>query len=296
MRGGSAIKLGVALFALVSLCGPAFSERLELVNSYSWSETASGFGGFSSLELSGNGSSFLATSDKGLIAEGVLERRGGQIVGVSRPRFTRLRGSLGGPLPAGYTDAEGLAVHGAQTIYVSFEGSHMIRAYKAVDGPSSIVNVPRAFASLQSNSSLEALAVDAAGRLYTMPERSGLLNRPFPVWRFADGRWDDRLQMPRRDGFLPVGADFGPDGRLYVLERYFNGVAGFASRVRRFEVGRDALRDETVLLTSATGAHDNLEGISVWADAAGNLRVTMISDDNFKFFQRTEFVEYRLVD
>ncbi|MEM6406954.1 MAG: esterase-like activity of phytase family protein [Pseudomonadota bacterium] len=298
MCRGVEIRL-TGLFALAWLCtqaAPALAERLELMGSYAWSEQVEGFGGFSSLELSGNGTSFLATTDRGLIVEGVLQRRQGRITGVAQPKFSTLRGSLGGALPGGFTDAEGLAVHQGREIFVSFEGAHMIRSYGAVGGPSRIVNTPRAFKAMQPNSSLEALAVDAAGRLYTMPERSGLLNRPFPVWRFSDGRWDDRLKMPRRDGFLPVGADFGPDGRLYVLERYFNGVAGFASRIRRFEVGADALQGETVLLTSETGAHDNLEGISVWQDESGAIRITMIADDNFKFFQRTEFVEYRLVD
>lgn len=38
--------------------------------------------------------------------------------------------------------------------------------------------------------------------------------------------------------------------------------------------------------------HDNLEGISVWQDPDGRIRLTMISDDNFMVFQRTEIVEY----
>ena len=48
-----------------------------------------------------------------------------------------------------------------------------------------------------------------------------------------------------------------------------------------------------VLLTTVTGTHDNLEGLTVWKDAAG-LRATMISDDNFRFFQQTQIVDYRL--
>lgn len=45
-------------------------------------------------------------------------------------------------------------------------------------------------------------------------------------------------------------------------------------------------------MQSEVGRHDNLEGLSVWQDAQG-VRLTMVSDDNFMFFQRTEFVEYR---
>jgi hypothetical protein len=47
-----------------------------------------------------------------------------------------------------------------------------------------------------------------------------------------------------------------------------------------------------VLLRSAAGTHDNLEGLAVWRDVGGHIRLTMISDDNFRFFQKTEFVEY----
>ena len=148
---------------------------------------------------------------------------------------------------------------------------------------------------LQDNSALEALAIDAQGVLYAVPERSGRLDRPFPVWRRKQGEWDSKLRISRSNGFLVVGADFGPDGRLYVLERFFNGVSAFATRVRSFEVSEEALSDEQVLLTTTVGTHDNLEGISVWQNEAGNIRVTMISDDNFRFLQRTEFVEYRLI-
>lgn len=88
--------------------------------------------------------------------------------------------------------------------------------------------------------------------------------------------------------------DFGPDGRLYLLERALRGLF-FATRVRRFEIAEGArVVSEETLLETAAGTHDNLEGISVWRDGAGDIRITMISDDNFRFLQRTEIVEYRL--
>ena len=98
-------------------------------------------------------------------------------------------------------------------------------------------------------------------------------------------------QRLARDGFAVTGADLGPDGRLYVLERNFTGL-GFRSRLRR--VNMDGSEEE-ILLTTPTGTHDNLEGVAIWADDQG-LRATMISDDNFRFFQRTEVVDYRLPD
>jgi hypothetical protein len=144
---------------------------------------------------------------------------------------------------------------------------------------------------MQINSSLEALAIGADGALYTIPERSGRANRPFPVYRFQNGRWDIPFTIPRRDAHLIAGADIGPDGLFYVLERDFTGI-GFRTRVRRFAL--DGMGEET-LIDTGNATHDNLEGISVWDDGIG-LRITMISDDNFRFFQHTEIVEYRVTD
>lgn len=90
-----------------------------------------------------------------------------------------------------------------------------------------------------------------------------------------------------------MGADFDTEGNLYLLERAFTGF-GFKSRVRRFFLDDDAVTAEETLLETAILQHDNLEGLSVWKDADGDIRLTMISDDNFNDFQRTEFVEYRV--
>jgi len=294
MRRSSAIRLITALLAGLLSVSLAHAQSLELVSSYTWTERVEGFGGFSSIEVSDNGSTFLATTDKGLFAQGVFVRRGGRIVAVDDAKFRLILNTEGAPLVSYRTDAEGLAVRGGD-IFVSFEGEHVVRRFSTTDGPSKLLKMPNWVRHLQKNSALEALAIDAQGVLYAVPERSGRLDRPFPVWRRTNGAWDSRLTISRSEGFLVVGADFGPDGRLYILERYFNGVAGFATRVRSFVVGADALSDEQVLLTTTTGTHDNLEGIGVWRNAAGNIRMTLISDDNFRFLQRTEFVEYRLI-
>jgi hypothetical protein len=267
---------------------------LQLVSSHTWRENTEGFGGFSSLELSADGESFVSTSDKGSIAGGLIVRRSGRIVGVADAVFEVLRGE-GGRVNQHYeTDAEGLAIAKDGSRYISYEGLHLILKFSP-NGQITRIPQPSAFRSFQRNSSLEALAIDEDGALITMPERSGRLDRPFPVWRFRNGKWDQKLTLTRSGGFLTVGADFGPDGRLYILERNFNGLSGFASRVRSFEVSENALRDEKTLLQTTFGTHDNLEGIAVWRTSEGNIRVTMISDDNFRLFQRTELVEYRLV-
>jgi hypothetical protein len=122
-----------------------------------------------------------------------------------------------------------------------------------------------------------------------MPERSGRRTTPFPVYRYRSGTWDIPFTIPRRAAHLITGADIFED-HLYILERDFTGF-GFRSRVRRFDLAGGS---EETLLSTGTFTHDNLEGLAVWRDAAGDIRLTMISDDNFRAIQKTEIVEYVL--
>jgi hypothetical protein len=69
---------------------------------------------------------------------------------------------------------------------------------------------------------------------------------------------------------------------------------GFSNRVRSFALGPNAFTGERLEMQSAAGTHDNLEGIAVWQDRRGDIRLTMISDDNFFWAQRSEIVEYRV--
>src|SRR5690606_21625142 len=128
--------------------------------------------------------------------------------------------------------------------------------------------------------------------LYTLPEGRGWWRRPFPVWRYADGAWARAFELPRQGQYLPVGADFGPDGRLYLLERRMPLPFRFGSRVRRFQIEDGRVAAEEVLLETAPGTHDNLEGLAVWRDDTGAIRLTMVSDDNHSDLQEAQIVEY----
>ncbi len=175
---------------------------------------------------------------------------------------------------------------------MSFEGIHTVFRFADLDQPAMALPRHRDFAGMIANASLEALAIGPEGALYTLPERSGHLARPFPIYRYADGAWHKVATLARRDDFLPVGADFGPDGLFYLLERRFSLIRGFASRVRRFRLDAGGIDGGEVLFESRAGRYYDLEGLSVWRDAEGRIRLTMISDDNFSFLQSTEIVEY----
>jgi hypothetical protein len=272
--------------------GATDGRSADYLGSYAWSEDWETFGGFSGLELDATGTGFTAISDRSRLVTGRLRRdAAGVVEGVEVSGQERVLDPEGAPLTRRRGDSEGLAIGPDGTTFISFEGATRVRVQGQDGLPPALLPDHPDFARMRNNRALEALAVDAEGRLYTLPEWLLRDEDDLPVLRFADGAWAEAFRLPVRDGFSVAGADVGPDGRLYLLERRFLGL-GFRTRLRR--VNLDGTGEQT-LLTTATGTHDNLEGLAVWADAGG-LRATMISDDNFRFFQRTEFVDYRLPD
>lgn len=263
----------------------------EFLGAYQWFDSAEKFGGFSGLEVSADGTRFTVISDRGHLVEGLFEREGDRISGVDAEPLVDLIHANGSSLRGDWVDSEGLAIAPDGERFISFEWRHRVRTEQGPNGRPLDLPPHEDFAGMVRNGSLEALAIGPDGALYTIPERSGRTDRPFPVYRFQDGVWDVPFSLPRTGPFLIVGADVGPDGLLYVLERDFTG-AGFRSRVRRF--GLDGTGGD-ILLETDNATHDNLEGIAVWADDQG-IRLTMVSDDNYKWFQQTEFVEYRVTD
>lgn len=269
--------------------GPGLADA-SLVGRFVIHSDGGKVGGLSALHLADNGTSITALSDRGSILVGEFTRdEEGQITEIEMRSLNALVHSGASD---GWTsrDSEGLAIAPDGTIYVSFEGAHRIGAFAAPDAPENTLPVPREFRSLQDNSSLEALAIDADGALYTIPERSGRFDRPFPIFRFKDGQWDQPYAIPRTEAYLVVGADFGPDGKLYILERDFTGF-GFYTRVRRLDL--DAATAETILETGI-GIHGNMEGISVWENAKGETIMTLVADNNFHSLLTNEIAEYRI--
>ena len=285
--------LSIAATDPAPLSGPS----VDYVGTYVWSMDDETFGGFSGIEISDDGSGFTVLSDRSELRWGQIERDAdGAIDGLKPSGKAHLFDSGGKWLQPGWKgDSEGLAIDAAGTLWVSFEGLSRVVRYDTPESLAKPLSRPPEFKSMQRNSSFEALARMADGTLLTLPERSGQLTRPFPVWRWRNGTWDQPFSIQRSGDWLAVGADVGPDGRFYLLERDFKGLLGFRSRVRRFEIGENGLSDEAVLLESYPLQYDNLEGISVWQDAQG-IRLTLISDDNFGLLQRTELVEYRVTE
>lgn len=283
------------LWGCGSAAGPE-AARAEYLGSWTWPKSARPAGGLSAIEVAEDGISITALTDDSQWIRARLIREGGRITGIEAMSSGVLHETTGTPMAEERNDSEGLAIAPDGRAWVAFEGDTRLWEYPDIDGPARPMAVHRDYPRMQANSALEALARGPDGVLYTLPERSGELDRPFTVYRYRDGALLPVWTLRRDPDFLPVGADFGPDGRFYLLERKFLGIFGFSSRVRRFSVTPDGFQDETLIFRSRTAKHDNLEGLGLWRDADGAIRLLMVSDDNNLPIQRTELVEYRLTE
>lgn len=289
----------LAVTCLIALSGTDLNAGpgapATLISRFVWEAEGVYFGGFSALELEADGRSFVALSDRGRITSGQIRRAAdGRITGIEAAPLQHLKNTNDRPLAGLLADSEGLALALDGSLFLSFEGTHRVWHYASMDAVPTTLPEHADFKTMIPNGSLEALAIAPDGALYTLPERSGHLTSPFPVYRFQNGIWQQPFSLPRQDGFLPVGADFDDEGRLYLLERQWVGIRGFTSRVRRFTLTELEISAPETLFESRPGQYDNLEGLAVWRAPNGHIRLTMISDDNFNFFQVTEIIEYEV--
>lgn len=278
--------LSLIAVALVA-AAPALADA-RLTGNWIWPAESLPVPGLSALELGPDGQDFQTLADRGTLYVGSF-RRAGEDLDRIEVTSHRLKDTDGRPLKGKLADSEGLAVAPDGTIFISFEGRTRIWRYDGPDAVPTPLPKPADFDRFGNNTGLEALAIGPDGALYTIPEVPN--GRSFPVYRYAHHRWTAPFRIRASEGFRVTGADVGPDGRLYVLERHFAGF-GFRTRVRRFDLSGGS---EVVLLETSIGTHNNLEGLAVWRDVTGAMRLTMVGDNNgYDWLLPSEIVEYRL--
>lgn len=247
------------------------------------------FGGLSALSVAKGGKRAQVLSDRGKLfevalwrdAQGMLMR-----VAVLSSKYLYVHE------PSHRIDSEGLARAPEGGVFVSSEKPDAVFHYAARRSwPDLTWPIPDPDLE-KTNRGLEALAIDPQGRLVTIPEAIPEGDEGVPVYRLEGDAWHRIATLEATGDYAVVGADFGPDGRLYVLERAVSAL-GFRSRVRRVKLSDETAPAETIF-QSRLGQFDNLEGISLWRDGSGVVRVVLVSDDNFLSLQRTEFVEFLL--
>ncbi len=248
------------------------------------------FGGFSGLKIADG--RMLAVSDVGwLLNAPLIDDGDGLRPGAAE--FVALRDSDGERFDKKGGDAEGVA--GSPDDYaLSFERDHRITA-ATPRGQAEIRH--RAFETLRSNSGIEALARLPDGRLLAIAEghRSG----GAPAFLIT-GETVETGALPLNVEHYVTGADFGPDGRLYVVLRDYSFLSGVSIRIHRYGLAENGFPDqrsrEVLAEFESESGIDNMEGIARWRDAKGILRLTLISDNNFNALQRTLVIDFEVLE
>lgn len=266
------------------------------------------FGGLSGIDFLPNGESFVAISDLGYWFRGRAERSNGWLTGVANAEWAPMLNAEGRPLGAKRNaDAEGLrfgARDGRPAAYVSFEQTNDLRTYAlgpglALERPER-VRLPKSATGIKRNRGFEALAIAPAdsalaGSPILIAERT--LNRAGNHRAFVvSGPLAGEFAIRRSDDFDVTDADFLPNGDLLILERRVVMPLGVQMRIRRIDASRirpGATVDGPVaLFADMANQIDNMEGLAVTSDPAGQARITLISDDNRSFIQRTILLEF----
>jgi hypothetical protein len=280
-----------------------FHGGLELTSPYKE------FGGFSALRMAADGEHFVSLSDKGNWLTGRVLYQRGRPVGIDDAEMAPILGPDGRPLAArGWFDTESLADQDG-TFYVGIERVNRIVRFDfaklGVRARASIVVTPPGIATLPNNKGLEALAIaprgtKLAGTLIAFSERG--LDAAGNLKAFLiGGPTPGDFTVRRLDDFDISDCTVLAGGDILLLERRFSLLrGGIAMRLRRLslaDIKPGALVDGPQLFEADMGYQiDNMEGISTHRTAAGDLILTMISDDNFSFLQRTILLQFKLYE
>ncbi|HMJ44175.1 MAG TPA: esterase-like activity of phytase family protein, partial [Pseudolabrys sp.] len=165
------------------------------------------------------------------------------------------------------------------------------------------IAVPPDFKTFTSNKSLECLAAapknsSLAGSLIVVTEESldaAGNHRSFLI----KGGHVDRFTVTRSDDFDVTDCTILLPGDLLLLERRYSPARGVAMRIRSVPLAAikpGALADGKTLIEADLGYQiDNMEGIAVHRNAAGETIITVVSDDNFSPLQRNLLLQFAVV-
>ena len=293
-----------------------FRSGLVLKSSYSR------FGGISAIRLDAKGEGFIAISDKAGWFTGRITYRGKEMTGLQGVETAPMLGADGRPLTArGWYDSEGLAIDGT-TLYVGIERANRLvrfdfrnggiqsRAEEGADQPAHGAPADHEgaanllFVPPGGNEGPEALmfvpsGAKLAGALIVLSER-GLDAAGNILGFLIGGPSPGEFAIKRTDGYDISDAALLPDGDIVLLERKFSLRHGVGIRVRRIAIDGvkpGATIDGPTLMEADLGYEiDNMEGIDAHRTESGETVLTLISDDNFSFLQRTLILQFTLIE
>lgn len=269
------------------------------------SSAAQHFGGFSGLTLDDDCGSLLAVSDAGYWLRAELSYDEGRLSGVVKPELAPILDAKGNPPRSKVrNDAEALANIGRGLYLVAFESYPRIGRFNiGRDGLGArfeLVKSPKAMASGPANGEVESVARLGSG-LWNDSYLAISENNLDPAGNIRGWIWKGaktvHFSIARRGPFMVTDAALLPDGDILILERSFETLPAMAlARIAIADIRDGATVEQQLLYEAVAPFHsvDNMEGIAL-CRRDGELRVTLISDDNFnRTLQRTLLLQFAL--
>jgi len=265
------------------------------------------FGGISAILVEPDGAHFLAVTDRGSWLRGRIVYEAGKPAGIADAEMAPILGPDGKPLATRrWYDVESLTELDGKH-YIGIERvEQIVRLDVRRDGllaRGEPIAVPPDFKTFTSNKSLECLAAapknsSLAGSLIVVTEESldaAGNHRSFLI----KGGHVDRFTVTRSDDFDVTDCTILLPGDLLLLERRYSPARGVAMRIRSVPLAAikpGALADGKTLIEADLGYQiDNMEGIAVHRNAAGETIITVVSDDNFSPLQRNLLLQFAVV-
>ncbi|GGF44876.1 hypothetical protein GCM10011321_39290 [Youhaiella tibetensis] len=269
-----------------------------------------GFGGLSSLGFIGDDGRLAMVSDRGNFVTGQLLYddmvRPLSLVGV---RIDPIQNTKGADLPRAFArDAEALDVvqrNGVPVaVRVGFENLTRVADFALTDaipgGPAKNVEIPVWMGEIRSNKSIESLCIappasPVAGSTLVIIEGIERYGRNHAATLLGRADRGD-LELTAAPAVNPTDCAFLPNGDLLVLERG-TALLSFVMQLRLIpaaEVKPGALMEGRILLRASGGDIDNMEGVAVHKAPDGEVRITLLSDNNFNDWERNLLLEFAL--
>ncbi|MGQ3674937.1 esterase-like activity of phytase family protein [Xanthobacter sp. TB0139] len=261
------------------------------------------FGGISAFHLEGN-NRFLALTDAGMWLDGRLDLDGERPIGLSDVRAAPLKDDRGRIMAHHKRgDAESLAL-APHAIYVGLERKNEIwrfprppfdatRAHKGKRVP------VKGLRALPYNRGLESLLYVPSGplegALLAIGEDAIRKGGDLPGF-IIGGAHPGRFTIRKSGYYNATDVALSPRGELFLLERHFSLMTGVLMQIRRFDLAD--VKPGAVLTGDVLGSFDfsyeidNMEGLSVTMNDAGDTLLTLIADDNFSMMQRTLLLRF----
>jgi hypothetical protein len=281
---------------------------LEWIGGFEIEADVDEVGGLSGLVIRDGDSLLGITDDAWIVAADILRDGEGRPVGLAEGAVEPLRDEFGAVLTHGpRSDTESIDITAdGRFAFIVAEGD--ARLYRAPATPRAIgglvpMPLPPAADHIRDTRGLETVAAGRPGTalagavvaIAEDPPRGSATIPGFIIGGTAPGMF----AIVPSDGFSITDGKFTPGGDLVILERDYN-LASTRMRLRRIPAAdiRDGAEIVPETLFDADRGYqiDNMEGLTVWRDAAGATRLAVISDNNNALMQRTLYLEFRLVD